>query len=255
MIPEGGAGELLEKSGDELMTWVKSGGTLIASGSSAAALCDASRKLTTTRLRPDALDKLDEYALAVKREREAGKTTIDEGLLWDGKSSKKDDGAKDEAKPSGDAKSDDAKSKPAGDADLAAKEDKKRRDAWMATFSPQGVILRGEVNPDAWLTFGCDDELPVYFAGSDAFLAERPARTAVRLAASERVRLSGLLWPEARERVADSAYAVVERKGAGQIVLFASPPDFRNWFRGTMRLLANAIVYGPGLGASQPRGW
>lgn len=255
VIPEGGAGELLEKSGDELMTWVKSGGTLIASGSSAAALCDASRKLTTTRLRPDALDKLDEYALAVKREREAGKTTIDEGLLWDGKSSKKDDGAKDEAKPSGDAKSDDAKSKPAGDADLAAKEDKKRRDAWMATFSPQGVILRGEVNPDAWLTFGCDDELPVYFAGSDAFLAERPARTAVRLAASERVRLSGLLWPEARERVADSAYAVVERKGAGQIVLFASPPDFRNWFRGTMRLLANAIVYGPGLGASQPRGW
>lgn len=259
VIPEGGLGEVLRENADALMTWVKSGGTLIASGSSAAQLCDASLKLTTTRLRPDALDKLDEYALSVQRERAAGKTVIDEGLLWDGKpAAKSGDDAKSGAEGGGDAPAKDTAKKSdvaPGAESLAGKEEKKRRDDWLSTFSPQGVILRGEVNPDAWLTFGCDDELSVYFAGSDVFLAQRPARTAVRLAASERVRLSGLLWPEARERIADSAYAVVERKGAGQIVLFASPPDFRNWFRGTMRLLSNAIVYGPGLGSNQPNPW
>ncbi|MBI5363730.1 MAG: hypothetical protein HZA53_11165 [Planctomycetes bacterium] len=275
VLPEGGIGDLLRDAGDELSTWVKSGGTLIASGSSAAQLCDASRKMTTTRLRSDALDKLDEYALAVKREREGGKTVIDPGLLWDGKASAKpaeepkapDDGKQGDGKQGdgkqgdgkqGDAKQGDAKkdgAKSAESKDDPAKEDKQRRDAWLATFSPQGVILRGEANPDAWLTYGCDDELPVYFSGSDVFLSQRPARTAVRLAASERLRLSGLLWPEARERIADSGYAVVERKGAGQIVLFASPPDFRNWFKGTMRLFANAIVYGPGAGANQPNPW
>jgi hypothetical protein len=38
------------------------------------------------------------------------------------------------------------------------------------------------------------------------------------------MRLSGLLWPEARERLADSAYLTVERLGNGQVILFASSP-------------------------------
>jgi hypothetical protein len=63
------------------------------------------------------------------------------------------------------------------------------------------------------------------------------------------------MWPEARERIADSAYCTVERMGSGQVILFASSPVFRDWFRGTARLLANAIVYGPGAGASQPTQW
>jgi hypothetical protein len=43
--------------------------------------------------------------------------------------------------------------------------------------------------------------------------------------------------------------------GSGQVILFASSPVFRGWFRGTARLLSNAIVYGPGAGARQPTGW
>jgi len=63
------------------------------------------------------------------------------------------------------------------------------------------------------------------------------------------------LWPEARERIADSAYATVERKGSGQVILFAGNPSFRGWFPGTARLLSNAVVYGPGMGTNQPSGW
>ena len=86
-------------------------------------------------------------------------------------------------------------------------------------------------------------------------MSKHPVATPVRLVHEEDLRLSGLLWPEARQRWADSAYATVERVGNGQIILFASDPFFRGYFNGSGRLLLNAIVLGPGLGASQPIPW
>ena len=82
-----------------------------------------------------------------------------------------------------------------------------------------------------------------------------PWTTAVRLEHAPALRLGGLLWPEARERLADSAWLTVERKGHGQIVLFAAPPAFRGYHLASARLFANAVVLGPGLGADQPVGW
>jgi hypothetical protein len=64
-----------------------------------------------------------------------------------------------------------------------------------------------------------------------------------------RLRMSGLLWPEATQRLANSAYVTRESFGRGQIILFANSPAFRGSTRGTERLLLNAIVYGPGFGA------
>ena len=65
----------------------------------------------------------------------------------------------------------------------------------------------------------------------------------------------GLLWPEARARIADSAYATVERMGRGQVILFATDPSYRMWFPGMQRLLLNAVLLGPGMGTSPPRPW
>ncbi len=67
-----------------------------------------------------------------------------------------------------------------------------------------------------------------------------------------RLRMSGLLWPEAAERLANTAYVTREALGAGQVILFADDPNFRAATLGTRRLFANAVVYGPGMGASQP---
>jgi hypothetical protein len=92
-------------------------------------------------------------------------------------------------------------------------------------------------------------------SGSAVFLARTPVHVAVRLAAGERLRLAGLLWPEARERFAESAWLTVERKGNGQLILFASQPAFRGYNLATGRLFANAVVYGPGAGARAPIGW
>ena len=62
------------------------------------------------------------------------------------------------------------------------------------------------------------------------------------------LRMSGLLWPEASQRIANSAYLTREAKGNGQIILFSSQPNFRGSTKATNRLLLNALVYGPGLG-------
>lgn len=64
-----------------------------------------------------------------------------------------------------------------------------------------------------------------------------------------RLRMSGLLWPEASHRIANTAYVTRESFGRGQLILFATPPTFRAAERATMRLFMNATVYGPGLGA------
>jgi hypothetical protein len=91
--------------------------------------------------------------------------------------------------------------------------------------------------------------------GSNVLMSMPPVRTPVRLAEVEELRLAGLLWPEARERHADSAYATVERVGRGQIVLFAADPMFRGYTEGSGRMLLNAVIFGPGLGTSQPVPW
>lgn len=95
-------------------------------------------------------------------------------------------------------------------------------------------------------------ELPLFAAGSTVLLSKSPAATPVRFAEAKRLRLSGLLWPEAAVRLESSAYATVERVGAGQVILFAQDPIFRGGWRGTGRLLLNAILLGPGCGTSQP---
>ena len=65
-----------------------------------------------------------------------------------------------------------------------------------------------------------------------------------------RLRMSGLFWPEAADRLAHTAYVTRERIGNGQVILFATTPTFRAAAAGTTRLLANAVILGPGMGAS-----
>jgi hypothetical protein len=62
--------------------------------------------------------------------------------------------------------------------------------------------------------------------------------------------MSGLVWPEASTRIANSAYLTRERYGKGQIILFSGEPNFRGSSLGTNRVWLNAVVYGSGLGTS-----
>jgi hypothetical protein len=156
----------------------------------------------------------------------------------------------------------------------------KKQDDWQALFMPAGSMLAGQVDQQHWLTFGSNGTLPVLYGDNPVLMSDDGSRAAVRMGVLEpvsssswnslffgddtdnwklgwatipagqdiRLRMSGLLWPEAGQRIANSAYLTHESKGHGQIILFAAQPVFRGATLGTNRLLLNAMVYGPGIG-------
>jgi len=236
--PSYGLAGVLGEGKDALEGWIEQGGTLIACDSAAAELTAGALGLSAVELRQDALDELDVYARAVERERAALNVVVDESRLWSAPEQPPAEGEAKEAKP-------DEKTP-----EIDAEDDRHAR-----LFSPSGATLRASVHPEAWITAGMDETLPVLVSGSDVFLAKSPVTTAVRLDPEHTLRLSGLLWPEARARLADSAWLTVERKGHGQVILFASTPAFRGYQLASARLFANAVVLGPGLGADLPTDW
>ena len=90
---------------------------------------------------------------------------------------------------------------------------------------------------------------------SYSYLAKSNVQVAARLEGEDKIRLSGLLWPEARRRWSETLYAAREGMGNGQIIFFAVQPNFRAYFHGGERMLLNAIFLGPGFGTSTPLQW
>ncbi len=250
ILPPAGGGlrPILRGVADELAAWIESGGTLIACEESAALITRGNLELSQVVLRHDALDELERYRAPALRARAAREIVIDEGLLWDGAPRDPPAAAED-----GPETMEESKDEPEPPFSVPGETDEER-ERWLARFAPRGAMLLGECRAESWLTAGSGDTLPVLVDGADVYLAPPSVETAVRLASAERLRLSGLLWPEARHRLADSAWLTRESRGSGQIILFASTPAFRGIQRGSARLFSNAVIYGPGLGADQPIG-
>ncbi len=122
------------------------------------------------------------------------------------------------------------------------------QDAWQRRFSPMGAILRADLDAAHWLSAGAGERVPVLVRSDMALMARRPAESVGRFAPEESLRLSGLLWPEARERWANSAYLSREAVGEGQVIVFLGNPVYRRVFHGSSRLFANALLLGPGMG-------
>ncbi|MEM7230300.1 MAG: M14 family zinc carboxypeptidase, partial [Planctomycetota bacterium] len=223
-----------------LIDWVSAGGTLIMMDSAAGYALLESSGMSSVRRRRDVLEDMPVYAEWIARERGARAVAIDPALVWDDPVETNADDAADEA-----GAVDDAEAETAMDADA-----RKRLDAWRRRFSPSGVFVRAEVDQEHWINAGVDASLSALWRGSTVHMSKPPVETAVRLAPTASVRLSGLLWPEARERIGDSAYVTVESRGYGQIILFAHNPVFRGYQEGTGRVFGNAVIYGPGLGAT-----
>lgn len=134
-------------------------------------------------------------------------------------------------------------------ADLARADDRLRR------FRPRGAMLRVDLDPEHWLTAGLAGRAAVYVDADLALLARPPVEVAARFAPADSLHLSGLLWPEGAERLSRTAFLTRERRGKGQVILFAGDPTFRRSMRGLERLLLNAIIVGPGLGTERPAPW
>ncbi|MEW6235862.1 MAG: M14 family metallopeptidase [Candidatus Omnitrophota bacterium] len=227
-LPEGGV--IL------LKVWVENGGTLIALGSAVSFLTDPKAEMSAVRERSEALPQMELYDEAVDREEKALTASASQADIWDYQPSDIKD-ATETAKKKEDI------------------EKLKRQDAWEKRFSPRGAFLRARVDEEHWLAFGVNNPLAVIVRSSNSYYSKPPVETPVRFAAEKNLRVSGLVWPEARRRWAKSAYLTREAKGKGQIILFPCEPDDRGYYPETTRLLWNAVFLGPGLGAKSPIPW
>ncbi len=235
-----------------LKTWVEQGGTLIASGESSARLIAADDKWLHTRTLPKALDKPASARRSLHRQwlLHTG-VTVDEAVLqqpwltevrypWE-----------------------------RGKLPLYSSKQAREKDRWLRRFMPQGAFVAASRMGEHWLADGLEEALPLLVAKVPVLIPPEDAEAVIRLGVLEaeesasgqpllwtatprghrlRMRLSGLLWPEAALRLAASAWLVREDHGHGQVILFAQPPAFRGSTLAGLRALANAIVLGPGLG-------
>jgi hypothetical protein len=284
IVPDRFGGPLPGAWTNRLKDWVRAGGTLMAMGNSAAQFADEKADLSKVRVLPDVLNKLGDYELAVFREWLARDVELPPAdAVWSYKAAP---GLK----------------YPWQSVDGAHAEEKelKKRDAWLKLFMPQGALVATRVDAKHWLTFGCEEPLPVVAFGDPVLMAAEGVEVPVRLGylskcegkpadsaktnATDKpaladkpdadkkekkepprvgwsalppgtemhLRMSGLLWPEATHRLANSAYVTRESVGRGQIILFAARPTFRAATLGPARIMLNAMIYGPGYGAAQP---
>jgi hypothetical protein len=223
---------------DSVKKWVEDGGTLIAFGGAAYSIARKDSEFSSVRRRRDVLDKLDVYQEDLKREQQADNIKIDFDDLWGDAKAKQGQEVQSKKTPSS-----------------GSPEKLKRIDEWQRIFSPSGVFVKAAIDQRHWLGSGLGKFLPVMVRGNSVMMSMHPTQTPVRLVDEENLRLSGLLWPEARKRLAHSSFATVERYGRGQVILFASNPTFRGWYPAMERLFLNAVFLGPGMGTSQKIPW
>ena len=222
-------GRLGEGGHNKIQDFVEDGGTLICIREAAAWAADTSVALSQARIRRQSLDKLEDFALGLKREQQMEAPVVDTMALWH----------PDKVPPQ----------EPEEKSPAPGLEDAKDRDAWARKFTPQGAILKVLLDTEDWLAFGMGKDVPALVWSDYCILSKAPVHTVGRFADVDDLRMSGLLWPEARERIANSAYVTRESRGKGQIIMFAVDPDIRAYFYGTRQLFVNAVLYGPGLGS------
>lgn len=281
VLPANG-GDALKDRWDALRAWVRGGGTLIAIGSSAGAVASRASRIADARTLPDVLTDIEDYSMAVVREWVSRLGKVDPAQVWS-HSPPPVLNYPWVVKKGGDKPSDEEAKRrdswrqlfmPQG-AILAGRVDEQH---WLTAGC--GPMLPVLYDGDTVLMAAGGVQAPIRFGmfvpstppASKPAAATKPAMDAGDKDKSKkdddgrppphwapmppdhdmRLRMSGLLWPEAADRLASTAYVTRERVGAGQVILFASSPTFRAATRGTMRVFNNALICGPGMGTSQP---
>lgn len=108
-----------------------------------------------------------------------------------------------------------------------------------------GSAFRTSMNERSFLTFGVPRSPAVLVEGSKAF-APLPHKVDNILTIEPKDALiSGVAWKESLERLQGSVYVTSEKFGRGQVITFADDPHFRLFWRGTLPIFLNAVLYGP----------
>ena len=236
-----------------LMDWVAQGGTLIANNRSTRFLA-SNAEIGSVRMIQDTFENSNDYNFDLLRETSALNNEIDKKNIQQYSLDLKIEYPWESAE------------------ERLSQEELEFRDEWQSIFMPSGAMVAGRVDNKHWLSFGAPDVLPILYGNYPVLMTGRNAEAVVRIGSYEdnnevqdyrtinwssippgkdlNIRMSGLVWLEAAQRIANSAYLTRERVGKGQIILFSGEPNFRGSARGTNRLWLNAVVYGAGLGTA-----
>ena len=252
IIPSGGS---LTKNNKTILTdWVKQGGTLIAHNGSVRALTSEEGVGNVKQIQ-NSFDKSNNFNIDLQREIYALSDEIDYESVLGNKVNTEISYPWETSKKK-----------------LSQKE-LEDRDKWQSLFMPSGSFVGARTDQKHWLTFGSTEILPVLYSNYPVLMTDKNSQAAVRIGEiidspennevkvlnwstipagkDINIRMSGLVWPEAAQRIANSAYVTRERLGSGQVILFSGEPNFRGSTLGTNRLWLNAVVYGAGLGTSK----
>ncbi len=108
-----------------------------------------------------------------------------------------------------------------------------------------GSAFRTTMNERSFLTFGVPRSPSVLVEGSTAFLPLPKRVDNVLTVDAKDPLISGVAWVESLERIKGSVYVASEPSGRGQIITFADDPHFRLFWRGTLPIFLNAVLYSP----------
>jgi hypothetical protein len=109
-----------------------------------------------------------------------------------------------------------------------------------------GSIVKAKVNRDLFLTIGYDSDFLPLFVQGDVFF--KPSETGANALTFEgdKLKISGFFWEGNTEQLLRGSSALIDEPiDAGHVILFNFEPGFRMIWTSTVRLLLNAIVYGP----------
>jgi hypothetical protein len=112
-----------------------------------------------------------------------------------------------------------------------------------------GSTFRTNMNERSYLTFGLPRAPAVLIEGTQAYQPVTHTVDNIVTIDKNDPLLSGVAWPESLTRMKGAAYMVSEPFGRGQVITFADEPHFRSFWRGTLPLFLNAVLYS----ASFPR--
>lgn len=113
-----------------------------------------------------------------------------------------------------------------------------------------GATFRTTMNERSYLTFGVPRAPYVLLEGSTALLPVAHKVDNIVTIVKDNPLVAGVAWPESIDRLKGSVYLVDEPYGRGHVITFADEPHFRLFWRGTLPLFLNAVLYSP----SFPRG-
>jgi len=126
-------------------------------------------------------------------------------------------------------------------------DDKNATDERYNDYRIPGAAFRTTMNDRSFLTFGVTRSPFVLIEGSreEALLPVAHKVDNVVTIAKDNPLVSGVAWPESIDRMKGAAYLVDEPVGRGQVITFADEPHFRLFWRGTLPLFMNAVLYSP----------